>query len=137
MSNLADIINALPLLSRSARAALGWSQEEVSRKSDIPKTTLARFEALSGNLTSFQSATLLDLYDEAGVSFEGVYHGIQIYIEGDTIFDVLENMKNPEKRRSDYKGIRPINAPFNEEELLCMDEIERKLKEAYGVIQNG
>lgn len=129
MSTIAPVIYALPLLSRMARAALNWSQEDACQRMGIPKTTLARFETSTGGMSSIQSAELIAIYEAEGINFNSGNDGsVSLMID--------KVLLNPERawlrtRRSDYKGIRPINAPFNEEELACMDEIERKLKEAY------
>ena len=129
MTNIAPIIHALPILSRMARAALNWSQEDACQRMGIPKTTLARFETSTGGMSFIQTAELMSIYEAAGINFNSGDDGSVSLIIDRSLLD-------PERawlrtRRSDYKGIRPINAPFSEEEMACADEIQRKLKEAY------
>ena len=102
----APIVLGLPVLSRIARAALGWNQEETAERAGLPKTTLARFETMTGNLTSVQCAMLLDVYSISGVDFDAVDGSIRITIDGEAIATAIEELESGENRRSDYKGSR-------------------------------
>lgn len=102
----APIVLGLPVLSRIARAALSWSQQDTSHITGIPKITLARFETLTGELTSAQCAVLLDAYSSAGVNFAVVDGSICITIDGKAISTAIKELESSENRRSDYKGSR-------------------------------
>lgn len=102
----APIVLGLPVLSRIARATLGWNQKETAERAGLPKTTLARFETVTGDLTSAQCASLLETYSVSGVDFAAVDGSIRITIDGETIATALEELEDPERRRLDYKGSR-------------------------------
>ena len=55
---------------RTARAAVGWSQDELARVTGIPKTTIARFETMEGGLKAAQLAALINTYNSKGIDVE-------------------------------------------------------------------
>lgn len=58
---------------RMARAAVGWSQEELATQLGIPKTTIARMETQDGGLSAEQLARVLKLYRTQGVELDFMY----------------------------------------------------------------
>lgn len=104
--SIAPIVETLPLLSRIARAALDWSQIEASRRAGMPKTTLARFETSTGGLSVTQCAKLIEAYEDAGVIFIEINGGIGITLSDSAAAIALDQLHNPVRRRSDYKGSR-------------------------------
>jgi transcriptional regulator with XRE-family HTH domain len=66
----------LPVLSRMARAALNWSQDDASEASNVPSITIKRFETSTGTITVDKLTRLFTAYDMAGASLN---------IEGDAI----------------------------------------------------
>ena len=60
----------LAVALRTARSVVGWSQDELSVLSGIPKITIARFETLEGTLKAEQLMKLLDLYGSMGAKLE-------------------------------------------------------------------
>jgi transcriptional regulator with XRE-family HTH domain len=100
--SIAPIVSGFPLLSRMARAALDWTQLETSRRTGIPKITLARFETCSGGLSATQCATLIEAYESAGLTFSQELGSIGVSLRDSAT--VLAQLQDPDRRRSDYKG---------------------------------
>ena len=55
---------------RVARAAMGWSQDEMARELGMAKTTLARAETAEGNLSAVQLSQILTLYAANGIDIQ-------------------------------------------------------------------
>jgi transcriptional regulator with XRE-family HTH domain len=53
---------------RMARAALGWSLDDLARESGVPRRTIARFEA-DENVRAEVISKLTDAFREAGIVF--------------------------------------------------------------------
>jgi transcriptional regulator with XRE-family HTH domain len=66
----------LPVLSRMARAALNWTQDEASDAASVPSITIKRFETGTGTITVDKLTRLFTAYDMAGASLN---------VDGDTI----------------------------------------------------
>ena len=76
----------LAIALRTARSVVGWSQDELSKLSGIPKITIARFETLEGNLKAEQLMKLLDLYGSMGAKLElSGGDGFTLTVEGKMI----------------------------------------------------
>jgi len=106
MTNIAPIIQTLPVLSRIARAALDWNQVEAGVRTGIPKISLGRFEILKGNLNAIQCGLLLDAFSAEGVNFSVEGKAIHVTIDAETIASSMKKLESLERRRADYKGSR-------------------------------
>lgn len=97
---------------RSARAAVGWSQEELAQRLGIAKTTIARMETLEGGLRADQLAQIVRLYKSVGVSIDFML-GDDVVIRVDPVAqrEAQARLQNEELRRSDRK--RPIGGLIN------------------------
>ena len=72
MSSILDSTKTAIAL-RIARAALGWSQEEVATKAGIAKSTLARIETMDTSASATVLTALLRLYHDSGVKMDFIY----------------------------------------------------------------
>ena len=94
----------LAVALRTARSVVGWSQDELSKLSGIPKITIARFETLEGNLKAEQLMKLLDLYGSMGAKLElSGGDGFTLTVEGKMINLAGERLGNKSSRRADRK----------------------------------
>ena len=94
----------LAVALRTARSVVGWSQDELSKLSGIPKITIARFETLEGNLKAEQLMKLLDLYGSMGAKLElSGGDGFTLTVEGKMINLAGERLGNNSNRRADRK----------------------------------
>lgn len=72
MSSIIDSAK-IALTLRVARAALGWSQEEVANKLGIAKSTLARIETMDTAASAQVLTALLRLYHDSGITMDFLY----------------------------------------------------------------
>ncbi len=99
----------LAVALRTARSVVGWSQDELSKLSGIPKITIARFETLEGDLKAEQLMKLLDLYASMGAKLElSEGDGFTLTVEGKMINLAGERLGDNSKRRADRKRGRGI-----------------------------
>ncbi len=75
MSGLVTL-TGLSVLSRMARAALNWTQDEASDAANVPSITIKRFETSTGTITVDKLTRLFAAYEAAGASLR---------IDGDAI----------------------------------------------------
>ena len=94
----------LAVALRTARSAVGWSQDELSVLSGIPKITIARFETLEGTLKAEQLMHLLDLYSSTGTKLElSVGLGFTLTVGAEAIKFSGERLRDISTRRADRK----------------------------------
>ena len=99
----------LAVALRTARSVVGWSQDELSKLSGIPKITIARFETLEGNLKADQFMRLLDLYGSLGTKLElSEGNGFTLIVGAEVIKFAAKRLKDHGKRRADRKKIRGV-----------------------------
>jgi transcriptional regulator with XRE-family HTH domain len=93
---------------RTARAAVGWSQDELARVTGIPKTTIARFETMEGGLKAAQLATLINTYNSKGIDVEFLRgNKVTIKIDEDALRSSGQRMTDGNGRRSDRRKKLP------------------------------
>lgn len=93
---------------RTARAAVGWSQDELARVTGIPKTTIARFETMEGGLKAAQLATLINAYNVQGIDVEFLRgEKVTIKIEGKALRLAQARLTDINERRSDRRKKLP------------------------------
>ena len=93
---------------RTARAAVGWSQDELARVTGIPKTTIARFETMEGGLKAAQLAALINTYNSKGIDVEFLRgNKVTIKIDEDALRLSGHRMTDSNGRRSDRRKKLP------------------------------
>ena len=99
----------LAVALRTARSAVGWSQEELSKLSGIPKITIARFETLEGNLKAEQLMQLLELYGSLGAKLDlSVGYGFTLTVGAEVIKFASARLRDSRKRRADRNKGRSV-----------------------------
>ena len=99
----------LAVALRTARSVVGFSQDELSKLTGIPKITIARFELLEGNLKADQLMKLLDLYSSMGAKLELTSgDGFTLSVDDKMINLAGERLSDNSKRRADRKTGRGI-----------------------------
>lgn len=94
---------------RMARAAVGWSQEELAGKLGMAKTTIARIETGDGALSAEQYFQYERLYREQGLSFRLLQGDeVSVTVNEVALVKAKERLTNAALRRSDRK--KPISA---------------------------
>lgn len=89
---------------RSARAAVGWSQEELAQELGIAKTTIARMETFEGGLRAEQLSQMLRLYKSVGVAIDFMLgDDVVIRVDPVALRQAQARLQNEELRRSDRK----------------------------------
>ena len=74
---IADAI--FPAQVRAGRALLGWTQEELSTASGVPKRTIARIELADGTPRATTLAPIRAALEAAGVEFtDGAAPGVRL-----------------------------------------------------------
>lgn len=97
---LAKIVVSL----RTARAALGWSQEEAANKLGIGKSTIARVETMEGGTTAETLTTMVRAYAAAGVRVDFMFgDDVTITISKKAIENVEGQLNDDTLRRPDRK----------------------------------
>lgn len=87
---------------RTARAALGWTQEQIAKNLGICKTTLARFETMEGNLKQSQLLAILSLCYECGVTVDFMEaNEVTVKMNESGITYALGRLQDESLRRSD------------------------------------
>ena len=98
---------------KMARNAINLSQKEVSDLLDIPRTTIARFELLEGNVDSTQLLKLLKLYSSWGINIDVLStNGITVTVSDDGLKRIHQWMQTGCLRRKD-RGVKKDKAEVN------------------------
>lgn len=102
---------------RMARAALGWSQQEVADHLAMAKTTLARFETMEGGLSATQLSGLVKLYHDHGISLEFMaLEDVAVTADPTAVSYALSRLEDEALRRSDRRKSRgPIDRGSSDE----------------------
>lgn len=74
----------LAIALRVARAAMGWSQDELAQAVGMAKTTLARAETAEGNLSTVQLSQILSIYAANGID-------VQFMLDNDLTLKISES----------------------------------------------
>ncbi len=89
---------------RAARAAVGWSQEELGSRLGIAKTTIARMETMEGGLRAEQLAQLVRLYKSLGVELDFMLGDeVKIRIDNAGLEQAQARLMDDGLRRADRK----------------------------------
>jgi transcriptional regulator with XRE-family HTH domain len=89
---------------RTARAAIGWNQEEFAQLMGVAKTTVARIETLEMSARAEFISKAMRLFREAGIEVD-LYESreLPIRISLNAIAKSLDDLKDENKRRSDRR----------------------------------
>ena len=104
MSNLDTDSIKIAVALRSARSALGISQQELADLLDVSKITVARVETLEAPLKASIYLRAIKLLAERGVEVDALSsETLVINIQPNAIESALARLQNSEMRRSDRK----------------------------------
>jgi transcriptional regulator with XRE-family HTH domain len=94
----------LAVALRTARAAVGWSQEELAGHLGMAKTTIARMETVEGGLRADQLAAIVRLYKSVGVEIEFMYEDeVVVRIDAKGLVEAQRRLLDQNLRRADKK----------------------------------
>jgi len=97
---------------RAARAAAGWSQEELAKHLGMPKTTLARAELMEGGLKADQLAQIVRLYKSLGVQMDFMLgDDVTLRIDPEGLKQAQARLQDESRRRSDRKKTSATTDP--------------------------
>ena len=89
---------------RTARTALGWSQQELAERLRVAKSTVARIETLEMAARGDFVIKAIQLFRQAGVEIDlSDVKGLPIRISGPAILDAVRALGDESKRRSDRR----------------------------------
>ena len=89
---------------RAARAAVGWSQEELALHLGMAKTTIARAELMEGGLRADQLAQIVRLYKSKGVEMDFLLgEDVTIKVDAQGLQRAQERLMDDALRRADRK----------------------------------
>lgn len=95
---------------RSARAAVGWNQEEFAKKLGVAKSTVARVETLEMAPRGDYIVLAMQLFREAGIEIDlYVENSIPMTIGQKAINQAIQRLSDPSRRRVDRKGSNPTD----------------------------
>lgn len=89
---------------RTARAAVGWNQEEFAQRMGVAKTTVARIETLEMSARAEFMSKAMRLFRDAGVEVD-LYEleSIPIKIRAVAVEKAVADLQDSNKRRSDRR----------------------------------
>lgn len=94
----------LAVALRTARAAVGLSQEELATDLGMAKTTIARMETLEGGLRAEQLAAIVRLYKTHGVELEFMLSNeVVVRVDADGLAAAQRRLLDQNLRRADRK----------------------------------
>ncbi|QDX82074.1 hypothetical protein B9N43_12950 [Denitratisoma sp. DHT3] len=94
----------LAVALRTARAAVGLSQEELATHLGMAKTTIARMETLEGGLRAEQLAAIVRLYKTQGVELEFMLSNeVVVRVDADGLVAAQRRLLDQNLRRADRK----------------------------------
>jgi transcriptional regulator with XRE-family HTH domain len=90
---------------RTARAAIGWNQEEFAQLMGVAKTTVARIETLEMSARAEFISKAMRLFREAGIEVD-LYEsqGLPLRISLNAVAKSLDDLKDGNKRRADRRA---------------------------------
>jgi transcriptional regulator with XRE-family HTH domain len=94
----------LIVVLRSARAAVGMSQEEMANLIGVPKTTLARVETMEGHLRADQLTKIMKLFKDLGINLDFMYADeVELRVTTKGLETAAARLLDETRRRSDRK----------------------------------
>ena len=93
---------------RMARAAVGWSQDELAKKTGLAKTTIARIETGEAKLSAEAYFKFARLYREQGLGFDILIgNRVTIEVNEDALKTARARLADVGLRRADRKKTTP------------------------------
>ena len=87
---------------RAARAALGWSQEDVANHTGLAKTTVARLETASGQCSLSNVFSLVSAYSTFGIHISDLMQEpVTITYTAKTVENAFSNVSNTVRKRKE------------------------------------
>lgn len=97
---------------RSARAAIGWNQQEFADKMGVAKTTVARIETLEMAPKADFLTKALMLFKASGVTLDLLTTGkVVVSVESDALQEAQDRLKDDDLRRSDRQKESRLRNP--------------------------
>lgn len=79
----------LAILVRTLRASLGWSQHDLAEKLGLTNTAIAKVETANIRLLPGNRARLLEVFEQAGVTFQFAPEGLTVSLGGEVLANLL------------------------------------------------
>ena len=100
---------------RMARAAIGWSQDELAEKLNFAKTTIARAETIDGGLRTEQMAIVAQFYKSHGVEIAFLLEAeVTVKMTSQGVTMAMERLLDMSSRRVDRRkavgGLRSLES---------------------------
>lgn len=90
---------------RTARAAVGWSQQELADKMAVAKSTIARIETVETIPKADFLTRAMRLFHEAGVLIDLFYaETLSVAVNPEALDEAIHRLEDEAMRRSDRKG---------------------------------
>ena len=94
--------------TRSARTALGWSQQDLADKLGVARLTVARVETLAVMPKADLVARMLRLFRDSGVTMDTIFsEGMTIHINEQALDEAKARLMDESLRRADKKTKGP------------------------------
>jgi transcriptional regulator with XRE-family HTH domain len=89
---------------RMARAAIGWSQDELAERLNFAKTTIARAETMDGGLRIEQLAIVAQFYKSCGVEIDFLMGAeVTVKMTSQGVTKAMERLLDISSRRVDRR----------------------------------
>ena len=100
---------------RMARAAIGWSQDELAERLNFAKTTIARAETMDGGLRIEQLAIVAQFYKSYGVEIDFLMGAeVTVKMTSQGVTKAMERLLDMSSRRVDRRkavgGLRSLES---------------------------
>lgn len=103
---------SIVVVLRMARAAVGWSQEELAQRLGVAKTTIARIETGEGALSAMQYFQIERIYNEEGLSLSMLKGDkVSVSVNETALEKAQQRLADAGLKRSDRK--KPVAALSN------------------------
>ena len=91
----------IALALRSARAAVGWNQQDFADRMGVAKTTIARIETLETGAKGDFILKAIRIFKDAGVEIDLHSETLSMKIEAAAISNAVQALNDETQRRSD------------------------------------
>lgn len=110
MSNQELVENArIAVALRTARAAIGWNQQEFAENMRVAKSTVARIETLEMAAKADFLVRAIQLFRHAGLEVDlAAAEGIRLDIGQQVVFSAIGLLEDDDKRRSDRRAKKSL-----------------------------
>jgi transcriptional regulator with XRE-family HTH domain len=89
-----DVLDpSFPVLVRTARAILGWSQTMLSEKSKVSQNSISRLERLDGPGRPSSMLKIVAAFEAAGVHFSCDASGFGLFVDGKNAAAIRQDVR--------------------------------------------